>query len=186
MATFQNIYFKRTAATAKPCYMCYRPTTTVLATLNTTDFLYTCDGHLIDRGFATLIEPPPDDAQAAPSAKKVSDEEIRRVKEEYEERQRRKQEKAKDNDKGKDAEDSKGKEKDSSKSPVPTPKPTPPPPSPIPVPGSAAAAKPTHQRYILHRDVWAMRLAEHRKRRQTTAVKEVAPKLPITPRGGLS
>ncbi|KAF8511169.1 AAA-ATPase Vps4-associated protein 1-domain-containing protein [Gautieria morchelliformis] len=162
---FQNIYYKRTAATAKACYMCYRPTTTVLATLNTTDFLYTCDGHLTDRGFATVIEPH--DAASGTEAKKVvSDEEIRRVKEEWEERQKRAQEKAKEKEKEK------------------TTKSSPPPPSPIPVPGSSA--KPTHQRYTLHRDVWSMRLAEHRKKRQTNAVKEVAPRLPMTPRGGVS
>ena len=161
--------------------MCFRPTTTVLATLNATDFLYTCDGHLTDRGFATLIEPPPD-ASAASETKKVSDEEIRRIKEEWEERQKRAQEK--EGAKAGDKDGDKGKESDTKQSP--TPKPTPPPPSPIPVPGASAAAKPTHQRYVLHRDVWSMRLAEHKKKRQTTAVKEVAPRLPTTPRGGVA
>jgi AAA-ATPase Vps4-associated protein 1 len=173
--------------------MCYRPTTTVLATLNTTDFLYTCDGHLTDRGFATLIEPH--DAASGTEAKKmVSDEEIHRVKEEWEERQKRAREKEKEKEKetagGKDANLEGGKDanKESDTKKTPTPKPPPPPPSPIPVPGSstASAAKPTHQRYTLHRDVWSMRLAEHKKKRQTNAVKEVAPRLPMTPRGGVS
>jgi len=180
MSAFQNIYYKRTAATAKACYMCFRPTTTVLATANTVDFIYVCDGHLTDRGFATLIEPPADDQ--AREAKKVSDEEIRRVKEEWEEKQRRKQEKAKEAEKDKEKDKEVGKN-EKGKSVAPNP---PPPPAPIPVPGSAAAAKPAHQRYTLHRDVWVMRLTEHRKRRQTTAVKEVAPRLPITPRGGVA
>jgi hypothetical protein len=35
-------------ATAKPCYICRRPTRTVLATLKTDDFVYTCDAHLTD------------------------------------------------------------------------------------------------------------------------------------------
>lgn len=35
-------------ATARPCYVCNRPTQTVLATIKTEDFLYTCDSHLSD------------------------------------------------------------------------------------------------------------------------------------------
>lgn len=152
----------------------------MLATVNSNDFIYTCDGHLTDRGFATLIEPPQDDP-ASDEKKKVSDEEIRRIKAEWEERQRQKQQKAKVNDKDKD------KDKDNEKvKSVPPPKPPPPKPSPIPVPGATTAVKPAHQRYTLHRDVWAMRLTEHRKRRQRSAVKEVAPRLPITPRGGIA
>ncbi|KIJ26968.1 hypothetical protein M422DRAFT_37978, partial [Sphaerobolus stellatus SS14] len=57
--------------------MCYRPTTTFLATINTIDFFPICDTHLKDTGFATLIEPAPE--SASPAAKKVSDEEIRRI-----------------------------------------------------------------------------------------------------------
>ncbi|KAF8529252.1 VPS4-associated protein 1 [Hysterangium stoloniferum] len=179
MATFQNLYYKRTAATAKSCYMCYRPTTTVLATLNTTDFLYTCDGHLTDKGFATRIEAPKEDVTK--EAKKVTDEEIKRVREEWEERQRKKKEKeTAEKDNTKDNGTDKGKDKDKETSP--SAKSSPPPPTPVPVPGSSAPIKPTHDRYVLHRDVWAMRLAEHKKRRQTLAVKEVAPKLPVAPR----
>ncbi|KAF8583953.1 DUF1742-domain-containing protein [Ramaria rubella] len=179
MASFQNIYYKRTAATAKACYMCFRPTTTVLATLNTTDFLYTCDGHLTDQGFATVIEPSPKVEDIEPK-KVVSDKEIRRVKEEWEERQRLKQERAKGDDKLEEV----GKESEAKKpSMTSSSKPSPSPPASIPVPGSNVAMKPTHQRYTLHRDVWAMRLAEHKKKRQNKVVKEIAPKLPMTPRG---
>ena len=56
--------------------MCFRPTTTVLATLNATDVIYACGDHLTDRGFATVIQPPGDAAEAS-ETKKVSDEEIR-------------------------------------------------------------------------------------------------------------
>jgi hypothetical protein len=74
-ATLQNIYYERVSprthssrysrcppvhsfgvtadasqkvATARPCYICRRPTQTVLATIKTEDFLYACDGHLTD------------------------------------------------------------------------------------------------------------------------------------------
>lgn len=167
--------------------MCFRPTTTVLATLNTTDFLYTCDAHLTDQGFASPIEPPP--PAVSTSTKKVSDEEIRRIKEEWEERQkaREKQRQEKDKAMAGDKDTSKdGGDKDARKESgtnTSTVKASPPPPSPIPVP-QASTAK--HQRYTLHRDVWSMRLAEHRKKRQTTAVRDVAPRLPMTPRGGVS
>ena len=50
-----------------------RPTTTVLATIKSEDFLYTCDGHLEDVNFASKI--------------KVTVEEIAEVKREWEERQ---------------------------------------------------------------------------------------------------
>ena len=53
--------------------MCMRPTTTVLATIKSEDFLYTCDGHLEDVNFASKI--------------KVTVEEIAEVKREWEERQ---------------------------------------------------------------------------------------------------
>lgn len=185
--------------------MCFHPTTTVLATLNTTDFLYTCDGHLTDRGFATLIEPP-QVGTSATTETKVSDEEIRRIKDEWDERQKERQRRAQEKGKAKAAESagkdgdknaSKADEKEAGKdgerdastesgTKKSTNKSPPPPPSPIPVPGSSAAAKATHQRYTLHRDVWSMRLAEHKKKRQSSAVKDVAPRLPMTPRGGIA
>jgi len=145
-----------------------------LATINAVDFFYSCDGHLKDPGVATQIEPSPEAPK--PEDRKVSDEEIKRVKEEWEEQQRKKKEKEKaEKDKGKEKEKD---DKEDSKSPAPK---SPPPPAPIPVPGSAA--KPTHQKFTLHRDVWAMRLGEHKKKRQTAAAKEIAPKLPGAPRG---
>ena len=53
--------------------MCMRPTTTVLATMKSEDFLYTCDGHLEDANFASKV--------------KVTGEAIAEVKREWEERQ---------------------------------------------------------------------------------------------------
>ncbi|GJJ07668.1 hypothetical protein Clacol_001873 [Clathrus columnatus] len=136
-----------TTATAKSCFICFRPTTTVLATINT----------------AVEQEKP-----------KVSDEEIKRIKEEWEEKQRRK-EKAGDKEKDKNSDKDK---KESS----PKPKSTPPGPTPMPVITTTTTPKPTHERYVLHRSIWAMRLAEHKKKRQATAAKQVAPRLPIAPR----
>ena len=87
-----------------------------------------------------------------------------------ERKERERKEKEKD-DKEKDKKEEKMKEKDKA----------------IPAPSPAPSPKPTstHQRYTLHRDFFAMRLAVHRKRRQSAQAKEVAPRLPITPRGPL-
>ncbi|TDL29165.1 DUF1742-domain-containing protein [Rickenella mellea] len=179
--SFTNVYYKRTAGTAKACYVCFKPTTTVLATINAVDFLYTCDGHLSDPGFATALA---NSGLAGPSKATVSEDEIKRVKEEWEERQRKKKEreekekeKAKEKDKdkdGKDADEKKSKEKDGKK---------PPPPMPISLPTSSTPSPPAHQKYALHRDIFRMRVDTHRKRRQTSQAKEIAPRLPSAPRG---
>lgn len=169
--------------TAKACYICNKPTTTVLATINTVDFIYACDNHLTDPGFATQVGESADGGAGA-GAKKVglSAEEIAKVKEEWEERQKKKKEKEKeegdkdkDKDKEKEANDKNDKSKASSPkaSAVSTPSPQP------------STPTPSHQRYTLHRDIFAMRLAEHRKRRQTAQAKELAPRLPGAPRGAI-
>ncbi|KAG9317628.1 VPS4-associated protein 1 [Chiua virens] len=92
--TFPNFYYKRTAATAKACYICYKPTVTVLATIDTSDFFYTCPVHLTDRGFATRAPDPEPDVKKDKGA--VSAEEIAKVKQEWEEKQRLKKEKEKE------------------------------------------------------------------------------------------
>ncbi|KAI0269289.1 VPS4-associated protein 1 [Gloeopeniophorella convolvens] len=175
--SFQNIYFKRATATARACYVCNKPTTTCLATVNTVDFVYTCEAHLSDPGFATEIVDP-----NAP--KEVSKEEIARVKAEWEAKEARRKEKAKakeDDKGGKDGENEKDDGKKSAQSPSP---PVPGAlPSPTPSPG---ATTPTHKRYILHRDFYAMRQAEHRRRRQAKQMQELAPRLPGAPRGSLT
>lgn len=112
----------------------------------------------------------------------LSDAEIQKVKEEWEEKQRKKEKaekekekedaKEKEKDKTKEAED---KSNDSKKAPSPTTS------APTPSP----APKSTHQRYTLHRDIFAMRLTIHRKRRQTEQAKRVAPTLPSAPHNPL-
>ena len=172
---FISILGLQTAATAKACYVCYKPSTTVLATINTVDFLYTCPGHLTDANFATPLGES-SGGLGAEGAKKlsVSPEEIAKVKEEWEERQRIKLEKEKAKGKEKDEKGTGDKDKDASKKVSLIPPTTP--------PVSAA----THESYSLHRDYFAMRLSEHRKRRQAARAKELAPRLPGAPHGALT
>lgn len=123
----------------------------------------------------------------------MSKEEIARVKAEWEAKEARKK-KAKENEKsggaeGKAKEETEtggdGKKNDGAKSPSPSipggvsSSPT----STSPPSGSSAAATPTHKRYGLHRDFYAMRQAEHRRRRQTKQMQELAPRLPGAPQG---
>ena len=167
--------------TPKACYVCNKPTTTVLATINTVDFLYTCDAHLSDPGFASQVGAT-NDAVGAGGVRKMglSPEEIAKVKAEWEDRQKKKAEKAKAGEKGKEekGEDGDGndKSKDSGKKSASPSAPSPPSSSASPAP-----ATPTHQRYTLHRDMFALRLAEHRRRRQAAQAKELAPRLPGAP-----
>jgi hypothetical protein len=118
----------------------------VLATINTTDFLYTCPTHLTDRDFATPVGEAGDGAQGARKLG-LSSEEIAKVKQEWEEVQRKKMEK----DKAKEGEDKKSEEKgdaaDESKDKDKAKA----------EPSSTASPAPTssHERYTLHRDYFA-------------------------------
>jgi hypothetical protein len=168
--------------TAKACWICYKETTTVLASassvdrpvltvltadrssslglylppprtlvlrlaLDKADFLYVCPSHLTDRNFATSLAAPTPPADAA-AASGPTKEQIAAVIAEYEAR------KGKDKDKAKSADD---KEKgDGKKAESPGAYLTPSAPAPAPMP--------THNVFALHRDFYAMRLAELRKR----------------------
>ncbi|KAI6004025.1 VPS4-associated protein 1 [Pisolithus albus] len=163
--SLQNLYYKRTAATAKACYVCYKPTTTVLATIDTTDFLYTCLVHLTDPGFATRLKDDDNDKKVG-----VSAEEIVRVKQEWEEKQKKKREKEKgkeDSDKASEESLDKKPEAASARQPI-------------------ASPRPMHERYVLHRRIFDLRLAEHRRRRQAAQVRTLAPRLPGTPSNTMS
>ncbi|KAH7103002.1 DUF1742-domain-containing protein [Auriculariales sp. MPI-PUGE-AT-0066] len=173
MATaFANVYYKRAVATAKPCFVCSKPTTVVLATINTVDFLYTCSMHLEDRGFATKLS----DDTVSPSPS-VSQDEIDRVKREWEDHQKRKAEEKKE-DKDKKEGDTKDKDKEK-KDPKPSASATP---SPASTP---AATTPKHEKYALHRDMFSMRQSEHKRRRNAAQAKELAPLIPSVPRRSL-
>lgn len=111
-------HLRRVADNAsKACWVCYKPSTSVLITPNNKvrltqkpnhiesqtlqDFFYICSGHLTDRGFC---QPDADEAAAAEAKKKKEelDAEIEKVKKEYEEKQRLKREKRKGKEKEKD------------------------------------------------------------------------------------
>jgi len=139
-----------------------------LATAQTVDFFYTCEPHLKDPGFASRIA---DDPSSKPG---LSAEEIAQVKADWEERQKRKTDKGKE----KEAENSRGDDKDGGKPKDEASKDKT---SQTP-PKVASPAPPSHEKYTLHRDMFALRTAEHRRRKQTAQAKELAPRLPRAPR----
>ncbi|MCJ1392230.1 hypothetical protein MMC18_005097 [Xylographa bjoerkii] len=92
-----NIWHLRTVAesSSKPCYVCYKPTVSVLITPDNKDFFYACRGHLKDRGFCSPV------IDEAAKKKEELDREIELVKKDYEEKLAKKK-------KAKDKKDSKG------------------------------------------------------------------------------
>jgi len=109
-----NIYHHRhvVAGSSKPCFICYKPTTSVLITPDNRDFFYTCQGHLTDRGFAQPIGHPGEDAEAKKKREEL-EREIELVKKEYEEKQKKKTKKGtKDKDKQNEDEVKAGKDDD--------------------------------------------------------------------------
>ncbi|KAI0025235.1 DUF1742-domain-containing protein [Xylariomycetidae sp. FL0641] len=117
--SFPNVWYHRKVAetAAKGCEVCFKPSSSVLTTPENKDFFYVCPAHLKDRGFCSPII---DHAAVAARKKKEEDEEIERVKKEYEEKQRKKKEKKNEDEKSeKDKEkkegDAKEDEKDNSK-----------------------------------------------------------------------
>ncbi|KAF2184297.1 DUF1742-domain-containing protein [Zopfia rhizophila CBS 207.26] len=112
--SLSNTWHHRRVAenSAKACWICYKPTSSVLITPDNKDFFYICIGHLKDRGFC---QPDQDEAAAAAARKKEGlDREIETVKKEYEEKQKRKREKHKEKDKDNDK-DSKKKDEEEDK-----------------------------------------------------------------------
>ena len=103
---------------------------------------------------------------------------VLKTKAEYEERQAKKEKEKERKEKEKQDEkdkDEKKDEKKESKQPSQSP-------SPSPSPAPSASTPLSHQRYELHRDIFAMRQNIHRKRRQAAQAKEIAPRLPAAPR----
>lgn len=161
----------KTAGTPRACYVCHKPTPTVLATANTVDFIYVCDTHLTDPGFASRISDAPD----------VTAEAIAKVKEEYDAAQKAKKKAV---DKGKQDAEKEGKDGDGKETHAKDAKPS----SPS-VPGALAsspgAATPKHEKYSLHRHIFSMRQDDHRRRRQASEARSLAPRLPGAPSGGI-
>ncbi|KAM7184335.1 hypothetical protein V8F20_012267 [Naviculisporaceae sp. PSN 640] len=109
--SFPNIYTHRRVAetAAKPCDICFKLSSSVLITPDNKDFFYVCPSHLKDRAFCT---PKIDQAAIEARKKKELEEEIERVKKEYEEKKRKKEEKDKKGDKDKEKDKDKDKDKD--------------------------------------------------------------------------
>ncbi|KAF2127099.1 DUF1742-domain-containing protein [Dothidotthia symphoricarpi CBS 119687] len=108
-------HLRRVADNAsKPCWICYKPSTSVLIVPNNKDFFYICPGHLTDRGFC---QADADEAAAVAAQKKKEelDREIEKVKKEYDEKQKLKREKRKEREKEKNKDKDKGKEADEDK-----------------------------------------------------------------------
>jgi hypothetical protein len=144
--------------------------------------------HLTDPGFAS---PVAESSDGAAGARKIglSPQEIAKVKQEWEDRKKREKEKEEAKKKEKDEKEKadqekegKGKESNGSdKTIVKDPSAWSPPSSTPPAPST-----PAHQRFTLHRDMFALRLSEHRKRRQAAQAKLLAPRLPGAPQGGFT
>jgi AAA-ATPase Vps4-associated protein 1 len=120
----------------------------------------------------------------------VSPEEIARIKAEWEAKEARKKDKAKaavekgssstaaGTAVGEGKKEEEGKD-NGAKAPLPSF------PGALSSPSVTSSATPTHKRYSLHRDFYAMRQAEHRRRRKATQTQELVPRLPGAPRGSL-
>ncbi|KAL1977906.1 hypothetical protein VTN31DRAFT_765 [Thermomyces dupontii] len=100
--SFPNVYhLRRVADTAsKACFICYKPSSSVLITPDNKDWFYVCPVHLQDRNFCSPLDNSSGSTAAAEAeARRARDEalklEIEKVKKEYEEKQRRKKEKEK-------------------------------------------------------------------------------------------
>lgn len=115
MATFststvgipQNLYHHRRVAptSAKPCFICQRPSASVLITPEQDDFFYACAGHLQDPGFASPVVTGSADDEAGKEKqrrKELLEEEVERLKKEWEEKLKKKGDKDKKMDKKKD------------------------------------------------------------------------------------
>ena len=107
----ENVWhLRRVADTAsKACFICYKPSASVLITPDSKDFFYVCPSHLKDSNFCT-----PSAAEAAVLAEKKKQEEldgeIEKIKQEYELKKKKKQEKRQEKN-DKDKTDSKDKDK---------------------------------------------------------------------------
>lgn len=85
----KNLYHRRLVAesSAKACWICYKPSSTVLVTPENDDWFHVCPGHLKDNKFAIAK-----DAEDLAEKKRQEelDKEIEAVKKEFEEKMRKK------------------------------------------------------------------------------------------------
>ncbi|GAB7348071.1 hypothetical protein MBLNU459_g6102t1 [Dothideomycetes sp. NU459] len=112
----ENIWHHRKVAdtAARACFICYKPSSSVLITPDSKDFFYVCPSHLKDRNFAVPTE---DEAKALADRQKKEqlDKEIETIKKEYEEKMKKKKEKRKAKDKDKDKDEKNDKDKGANK-----------------------------------------------------------------------
>ncbi|KAI7205816.1 hypothetical protein KC343_g13668 [Hortaea werneckii] len=88
-ATPKNLYHRRLVAESagKACWICYKPSSTVLITPDQDDYFYICAGHLKDGKFAIAKDA---EDLAEKKRKEDLDKEIESVKKEYEEKMKKK------------------------------------------------------------------------------------------------
>ena len=108
MAALENIWHHRKVAetSSKSCFICYKPSSSVLITPDSKDYFYVCPSHLKDKNFAVATD---DEAKAIEERKKQEElnKEIENIKKEYEDKMKRKEEKHKEKDKDKAKDDKK-------------------------------------------------------------------------------
>lgn len=109
--SLQNVWHLRRVAdtAARACYICHKPSSSVLITPDNKDFFYVCPVHLKDRNFCSAIVDA--EEQEAKRKQEAMAAEIEKVKKEYEEKQRRKKEKSKEKEKEKEKTDGKDEDK---------------------------------------------------------------------------
>jgi septal ring factor EnvC (AmiA/AmiB activator) len=85
----KNLYHRRLVAesAAKACWICYKPSSTVLITPEQDDWFHICPGHLKDRKFAIAKD---EDDLAEKKRQEELEKEIEVVKKEFEEKMRKK------------------------------------------------------------------------------------------------
>lgn len=154
------------------------------------DFFYVCASHLTDRHFATLIQK--DGAAAGASGvggvrlpDKVAQEDIDKVKKEWEERQKAKKEKKDKDNTSKDDKDGKDKKEDTqgwlsylassltsatAAGPDTSASPSR---SASPAPAASPAVPKGHEEYSLHRSFYAMRIDGYNKKVALRRAKEL-------------
>ncbi|KAK3113079.1 hypothetical protein LTR53_009978 [Teratosphaeriaceae sp. CCFEE 6253] len=90
----KNLYHRRLVAesAAKSCWICYKPSSTVLITPDQDDYFYICPGHLTDPKFATAKDA---EDLAERKRKEEVEKEIAVVKKEFEEKMRKKMDRRK-------------------------------------------------------------------------------------------
>jgi len=104
---------------------------------------------------------------------KLSEAEIQKVKEEWDAKQKVKKGKEPEKEKKDGSKDKDAKDKDGTKADEKT---TPSSPSTI---ATTQSTQLSHPRFTLHRQIFAMRLAEHKKRRRVQVAKTKLPSVPL-------